>query len=185
QPAPPADNNQQQTDNGNSQQQSEEDAELSSLTKQGNACFDDKNVARALTYYNKALALKADYAPAKEKAAKCKEILNATSTKNLSQKRGASPDGADKLGFVDANGYVLIDYLYEACSNGFMTDFGICLQKEKNGKYGFIANSTKLPCSEFIYNSVYAQPAYGFSCKDSSGKRWKIDLKGEPSIKPM
>ncbi len=185
QPAPPADNNQQQTDNGNTPQQSEEDAELSSLTKQGNACFDDKNVARALTYYNKALALKADYAPAKEKAAKCKEILNATSTKNLSQKRGASPDGADKLGFVDANGYVLIDYLYESCPNGFMTDFGICLQKEKNGKYGFIANSTKLPCSEFIYNSVYAQPAYGFSCKDSSGKRWKIDLKGEPSIKPM
>ena len=165
--------------------QNEEDAELSALTKQGNACFDDKNVARALTYYNKALALKADYAPAKEKAAKCKEILNATSTKNLSQKRGASPDGADKLGFVDANGYVLIDYLYEACPNGFQTDYGICLQKEKNGKYGFIANSTKLPCSEFIYNSVYAQPAYGFSCKDSSGKRWKIDLKGEPSIKPM
>lgn len=166
-------------------QQNEEDAELSALTKQGNACFDDKNVARALTYYNKALALKADYAPAKEKAAKCNEILKATSTKNLSQKRGASPDGADKLGFVDANGYVLIDYLYEACPNGFQTDYGICLQKEKNGKYGFIANSTKLPCSEFIYNSVYAQPAYGFSCKDSSGKRWKIDLKGEPSVKPM
>gem|GEM_PF-3836555 len=131
------------------------------------------------------MALKADYAPAKEKDAKCNEILKATSTKNLSQKRGASPDGADKLGFVDANGYVLIDYLYEACPNGFQTDYGICLQKEKNGKYGFIANSTKLPCSEFIYNSVYAQPAYGFSCKDSSGKRWKIDLKGEPSIKPM
>lgn len=166
-------------------QQNEEDAELSALTKQGNACFDDKNVARALTYYNKALALKADYGPAKEKAAKCNEILKATSTKNLSQKRGASPDGADKLGFVDANGYVLIDYLYEACPNGFQTDYGICLQKEKNGKYGFIANSTKLPCSEFIYNSVYAQPAYGFSCKDSSGKRWKIDLKGEPSVKPM
>lgn len=167
-------------------QQSEEDAELSALTKQGNACFDDKNVARALTFYNKALQLKPDYAPAKDKAAKCTEILNATSTKDLSQQRGSSPDGVgNKLGFVDGNGYVIIDYLYDACPNGFQTGYGICLQKEKNGKYGFIANSTKLPCSEFIYNSVYAQPSYGFSCKDSNGKRWKIDLKSEPSVKPM
>ena len=167
-------------------QQNEEDAELSALTKQGNACFDEKNVARALTYYNKALKIKPDYAPAKDKAAKCTEILNATSTKNLSQQRGTSPDGAgDKLGFVDANGYVLIDYLYAACPNGFQTDYGICLQKDKNGKYGFIDNKTKLPCSEFIYNSVYAQPSYGFSCKDNSGKRWKIILKGETSVQPM
>lgn len=167
-------------------QQNEEDAELSALTKQGNACFDEKNVARALTYYNKALQIKPDYAPAKEKAAKCTELLNATSTKNLSQQRGTSPDGTgDKLGFVDANGYVLIDYLYASCPNGFQTDYGICLQKDKNGKYGFIDNKTKLPCSEFIYNSVYGQPAYGFSCKDNSGKRWKIVLKGETAITPM
>ena len=167
-------------------QQNEEDAELSALTKQGNACFDEKNVARALTYYNKALQIKPDYAPAKEKAAKCNEILNATSTKNLSQQRGTSPDGAaDKLGFVDANGYVVIDYLYAACPNGFQTEYGICLQKDKNGKYGFIDNKTKLPCSEFIYNSVYGQPSYGFSCKDNSGKRWKIVLKGETAIQPM
>ena len=167
-------------------QQNEEDAELSALTKQGNACFDEKNVARALTYYNKALQIKPDYAPAKEKAAKCNEIINATSTKNLSQQRGTSPEGAgDKLGFVDANGYVVIDYLYAACPNGFQTEYGICLQKDKNGKYGFIDNKTKLPCSEFIYNSVYGQPSYGFSCKDNSGKRWKIVLKGETAIQPM
>ena len=167
-------------------QQNEEDAELSALTKQGNACFDEKNVARALTYYNKALQIKPDYAPAKEKAAKCNEIINATSTKNLSQQRGTSPEGAgDKLGFVDANGYVVIDYLYAACPNGFQTEYGICLQKDKNGKYGFIDNKTKLACSEFIYNSVYGQPSYGFSCKDNSGKRWKIVLKGETAIQPM
>ena len=194
---PPADNNQNNQgnqDNGqnnggnqenNSSQRSEEEAEAEALTKQGNACYDEKNIARALTFYNKALEVKPNYGPAKEKADKCKQILDATSTKNLSQKRGTSPDGKDKLGFVDADDYVLIDYLYEACPNGFQTEYGICLQKDKNGKYGFIDNKTKLPCSDFIYNSVYGQPSYGFSCKDNSGKRWKIVLKGETAITPM
>ncbi len=109
--------------------------------------FNSKNIARAKKFYEMMLMMDND-PYISEQLKKCMEILN---NADLSKCTAARQDG--KLGFVDSNEYVIVDYIYDDKAEAYAGG----LQAVKlNTSWGVIDNATKLPVTEFKYIRVFA-----------------------------
>ena len=129
--------------------QNEEDSNLKELMNEADQLFDSKNVARAKTIYEKILQQKPNYSEATEKLNKCKQILDKAEIKKLTS---GSENG--KYGYLDENGYVIVDYLYEKPDKNVPCNTKGLLAVKKDGKWGVIDQATKLPVTKFRYERI-------------------------------
>ena len=158
-PDTPKDNNQQQQDNSISEQERKQNEEQSALKEEyerllseAKKVFDTKNVARALPLYEAIVNKQPAYAEAqneaKEKVKFCKEQIASTPLYSLKKD---IING--KIGYINKNGYTVIDYLYK--DELRHTKGGkILALKDESGKWGFVDDATKLPITDFKYTDI-------------------------------
>ena len=126
---------------------------------------EEKNIVKAKEKYEEILKKKKNN-EAESGLKECEKIINDSQLGNLTQ---TEKDG--KIGFKDQNGNVVIDYLYDngsyqKAAQGHLQDNLYALKKD--GKWGVIDNKTKLPVTEFKYESA-AAVKNGFNLKISKG----------------
>jgi len=102
------------------------------------AVFDQKNIARALKMFNDVVNKYPDFITPPEYVEKCNEILKSVDLKTL---QIDSESSTNKLGLLNQDGYVLVDFQFEEIifkSGGLdWRDKGLIIVKN-SGKYGFI-----------------------------------------------
>lgn len=119
------------------------------IRSKADAFLNDKNVARAKIFYDSVLTVNAADKKSKGKSAFCDSIIKKSTVVSVIQKRGTDISGkADKLGFVDNNGYVVIDFAFDSAET--VNKLGI-LPVKKDGKYSVIVNSVMKPITGFDY----------------------------------
>lgn len=186
-------NNQNQEQNNNQQQQvtptpepnngpSEEEIrrneeqsalkeEYDKLMSEAQKVLDTKNVARALPLFEAIVKKTPAYAEAqneaKEKVKFCKDEIAKTSLYSLKKDQ---KDG--KIGYLNKDGYVVVDYLYKG-EIRHAKGGKILALKNESGKWGFIDDATKLPITEFKYTDTDNR-------HDFAGE-YKMNVSGEPS----
>ena len=186
-------NNQNQEQNNNQQQQvtptpepnngpSEEEIrrneeqsalkeEYDKLMSEAQKVLDTKNVARALPLFEAIVKKTPAYAEAqneaKEKVKFCKDEIAKTSLYSLKKDQ---KDG--KIGYLNKDGYVVVDYLYKG-ELRHAKGGKILALKNESGKWGFIDDATKLPITEFKYTDTDNR-------HDFAGE-YKMNVSGEPS----
>lgn len=126
--------------------------EYERLLSEAKKVFDTKNVARALPLYEAIVNKQPAYAEAqneaKEKVKFCKEQIANTP---LYQLKKDIING--KIGYINKNGYTVIDYLYK--DELRHTKGGkILALKDESGKWGFVDDATKLPITDFKYTDI-------------------------------
>ena len=126
--------------------------EYERLLSEAKKVFDTKNVARALPLYEAIVNKQPAYAEAQNEAKKqvefCKKEIAATP---LYQLKKDISNG--KIGYLNKNGYTVIDYLYK---DELRHDKGgkILALKDESGKWGFVHDATKLPFTDFKYTDI-------------------------------
>lgn len=139
------------------------DPVLEQLIKAAEDVFKIKNVARAKKMFQDALAQYPGNAQITSRIAECDKIIKAADYPSLRQERGTSPDGTqNKLGFADANGYIVVDFLYDE-EIGKMSDI---MALKQGDKYGVIGGDLK-DVSDFKYMEAIWIP---------SAKRYRLVL---------
>lgn len=146
--------------------QNEEDSELKELLAEAERIMkEEKNIVKAKEKYEEILKKKKNN-EAESGLKECEKIINDSQLGDLTQ---TEKDG--KIGFKDQNGNVVIDYLYDngsyqKAAQGHLQNNLYALKKD--GKWGVIDNKTKLPVTEFKYESAAAVKD-GFNLKISKG----------------
>ncbi len=151
---------QQPTEPEKTQEEIERENALNQLIKNGEAAYKEKNMARAKQLLDSAAKLAPDNQNIKKQLEECNKIINNSLLHELKPQKGEN----GKLGFVDADGNVVIDYLYDYTNGNNTNDVtkgdhfqhptADLLVVRKDGKWGVIDDDTKLPITEFKYGCV-------------------------------
>ena len=142
------------------QEEIERENAINQLVKDGETAYKEKNMARAKQLLDSAAKLVPDNQNVKKQLNECNKIINNSLLHELTPKKGDN----GKLGFVDQDGNVVIDYLYDY-TNGVNTNDATkgdhfqhatadLLVVRKDGKWGVIDDDTKLPITDFKYGCV-------------------------------
>ena len=147
------------TNNGPTEEEKKQNEEQSALKEEyerllneAKKVFDTKNVARALPLYEAIVNKQPAYAEAqneaKEKVKFCKDQIAKTPLYSLKKELSNG-----KIGYLNKDGYVVIDYLYK--DELRHTKGGkILALKDESGKWGFVDDATKLPITDFKYTDI-------------------------------
>ncbi len=170
-PAPDTNNGPSEGEIRRNEEQSALKEEYNKLMSEAQKVLDTKNVARALPLFeaivNKTPAYAEAQNEAKEKVKFCKDEIAKTSLYSLKKDQ---KDG--KIGYLNKDGYVVVDYLYKG-EIRHAKGGKILALKNESGKWGFIDDATKLPITEFKYTDTDNR-------HDFAGE-YKMIVSGEPS----
>lgn len=170
-PAPDTNNGPSEEEIRRNEEQSALKEEYNKLMSEAQKVLDTKNVARALPLFeaivNKTPAYAEAQNEAKEKVKFCKDEIAKTSLYSLKKDQ---KDG--KIGYLNKDGYVVVDYLYKG-EIRHAKGGKILALKNESGKWGFIDDATKLPITEFKYTDTDNR-------HDFAGE-YKMIVSGEPS----
>lgn len=127
------------------------DHHLQQLIQNGEEVFKTKNIARAKRIFKDALLEYPDNQDILKRIKQCDEILRRSDYTALTGKRGSSPNGEDNnLGFEDADGYIVIDFLYD----DLVSKQSEMIALKKDEKCGVVGGKLKDGVSEFKYTEV-------------------------------
>lgn len=174
-PAPDTNNRPSEEEIRRNEEQSALKEEYNKLMSEAQKVLDTKNVARALPLFeaivNKTPAYAEAQNEAKEKVKFCKDEIAKTSLYSLKKDRQNG-----KLGYLNKDGYVVVDYLYR--DELRHTKGGqIMAVKNEAGKWGFIDDATKLPITEFKYTDTDNKHDYpGEYRMTVSGESNRVDI---------
>ncbi len=165
----------------NNEIEAEQNSEIEALMNKANDLFDNqKNVAQAFEIYEQVLQIKSDYGKAIDRKQSCQKIFGNSNLYDMTPKKG--PNG--KYGYVDNDGYIIVDYLYDSPSVNKNANWKDIITIQKNGKWGALNNRTKRPASEFKYNKAsWGIPGKrGFYLDITNGPRDQIYIDSNDKI---
>lgn len=102
--------------------------------------FDGKNIARSVEIFKNIVEEYPDFVNAKEKLQECNEILKNVNFEDL---QIDSESSTNKLGLLDNNGYVVVDFNFEYIAPISDWKNGL-IPVKNNGKFGFIDKNLNL-----------------------------------------
>lgn len=141
------------------------------LRKEADNLYNNKNVARAVVYYDSILVIVPKDKIANDQKQKCNNIINNSELHLLDEKRSVEAGTqTQRLGLVNNDGYVIVDYLFDDIGREVNKNI---LPVKRNGKWGAIDNTKKivLKCEyryhawipkgyKFSHQKVFRNPVY-------------------------
>ena len=157
------------------------DSQISALMEKANNLFDnEKNIAQAYDIYEQVLSMKPGYEKAQDRKNSCQKIFDQSNLYDMTPAKG--PNG--KYGYRDADGYVIVDYLYDNAKVNKNANWSDIITIRKNGKWGALNNRNKHEATDFIYDKAqWGIPGKrGFYLDITNGRRDQIYINSQNVI---